>query len=598
MSMRSDHAWATRWGKKKLMLDASSEMKSSTNKYSIFKHQRKSKSDNDPTTLFKVFWGNRLCDYAIKKPDGLSGAIISIWDDSMFSKHNVVVVDGVLAIYAEWTKHGINWVVEAIVSASTHPSIILKRKLQDLKTSIRAWRTEKDLNKDNLIRELKNKVTYLELKAESCDLDDNEIACRLSSLKDIEDLEYLKSQELMGYSLMDRGPETLHSNLFKTLTDSDALFLDGPISSIEIKDAVWSCGSSKARGPDGFIFKFIKHHWDTVGHNFIDMVRRFEIDGFIPKAWASKKRERLFDFEKAFDSFDWKFLDHTMEQMGFSHKWRKWIHGCLNSSYWSVLINGSPTKEFKIQKGLRQGDPLSPFLFIIAMEALHVSIQDAKSKGIFEGVNVGSNGINISHLQLANDALIMGTWSIDNVKNLCRILRCFHMASGLKVNFSKSKFFGICVNESETNTLASILNLQPSYLPCSYLGLPIGANLNKCNSWKPIIDKFQKWLTSWNARALSFGGRLTILKSVLGALGTYFFSLFKAPTSVINQLEKLRRNFFWGGSLDRNKLAWIAWKKVCSSTNRGGLGIGSLYASNLAMLAKWWWRFHSETILK
>ncbi|GJY81538.1 putative RNA-directed DNA polymerase [Tanacetum coccineum] len=368
-----------------------------------------------------------------------------------------------------------------VIDSAPH---LLKRKLQDLKTSIRAWRTEKDLNKDNLIRELKNKVTYLELKAESCDLDDNEISCRLSTLKDIEDLEYLKMLDLMQKAkikwaiegdenskffhgminnkfvksringLLINGSWTLHpsqvtshifnfhkqkfsnsplnrprftSNLFKTLTDSDALFLDGPISSIEIKDAVWSCGSSKAPGPDGFTFKFIKHHWDTVGHNFIDMVRRFEIDGFIPKgcnpsfialipkvpdplhindfrpiivsevqttyikgrqiidgplmvneilAWASKKRERLFflkvDFEKAFDSLDWKFLDHTMEQMGFSHKWRKWIHGCLNSSYGSVLINGSPTKEFKIQKGLHQGDPLSPFLFIIAMEALHV----------------------------------------------------------------------------------------------------------------------------------------------------------------------------------------------------------------------------------
>nr|GEV96741.1 hypothetical protein [Tanacetum cinerariifolium] len=94
------------------------------------------------------------------------------------------------------------------------------------------------------------------------------------------------------------------------------------------------------------------------------------------------------------------------------------------------------------------------------------------------------------------------------------------MVLGLKVNFSKSKFFGIFVNESETNTLASILNLQPSYLPCSYLGLPIGTNLKKCNSWKPIIDKFQNRLTSWKAITLSFGGRLTLSKSVLRALGT------------------------------------------------------------------------------
>ncbi|GKD16416.1 putative RNA-directed DNA polymerase, eukaryota, reverse transcriptase zinc-binding domain protein [Tanacetum coccineum] len=150
--------------------------------------------------------------------------------------------------------------------------------------------------------------------------------------------------------------------------------------------------------------------------------------------WASKKNKQLFlfkvDFEKAFESLDWRFLDHTMDQMGFSLKWRNWIKGCLNSAYGSVIVNGSPTKEFKINKGLRQGDPLSPFLFIIAVEALHVSLQEAKSKGIFEGVNIGSDNVNISHLQFAD---IIGKWSLENAKNLCRILRCFHLASGLKV---------------------------------------------------------------------------------------------------------------------------------------------------------------------
>ncbi|GKE69948.1 putative RNA-directed DNA polymerase, eukaryota, reverse transcriptase zinc-binding domain protein, partial [Tanacetum coccineum] len=221
-------------------------------------------------------------------------------------------------------------------------------------------------------------------------------------------------------------------------------------------------------------------------------------------------------------------------------------------------------EEFKIQKGLRQGDPLSPFLFIIAVEALHVTIQEAKSKNIFEGVKVGTNGVDISHLQFADDSLIMGNWSLENVKNLCRILRCFHLASGLKVNFFKSKFFGVGVTDNDTHTFASILNLQPSSFPCTYLGLPIGANMCKSRHWKPIIDKFHKRLSSWKAKNLSYGGRLMLLKSVLGALGICFFSLFKAP---VNYLEKLRRNFLRS----------------------------SLLATNFAMLSKWWWRFHTDT---
>nr|GEX65010.1 reverse transcriptase domain, reverse transcriptase zinc-binding domain protein [Tanacetum cinerariifolium] len=118
--------------------------------------------------------------------------------------------------------------------------------------------------------------------------------------------------------------------------------------------------------------------------------------------------------------------------------------------------------------------------------------------------------------------------------------------------------------------------------------------MNKASSWKPIIEKFYKRPTSWKARTLSYGGRLTLIKSVLGALGTYYFSLFKAPECVINYLEKLRRTFFWGGYIDRNKMAWVSWKKICFVSNCEVLGIGSLQAKNLAMLSKWWWRFHNE----
>nr|GEU94850.1 putative RNA-directed DNA polymerase, eukaryota, reverse transcriptase zinc-binding domain protein [Tanacetum cinerariifolium]GEV47287.1 putative RNA-directed DNA polymerase, eukaryota, reverse transcriptase zinc-binding domain protein [Tanacetum cinerariifolium] len=213
-------------------------------------------------------------------------------------------------------------------------------------------------------------------------------------------------------------------------------------------------------------------------------------------SWATKHKERFFllkvDFEKAFDSIDWNFLDHTMMQMGFSHKWRTWIKGCLNSAYASVLVNGSLTKEFKIERGLRQVDPLSLFLFIIAIEALRVNLQEAKSKNIFEGIKVGSNKVDISQLQYADDALIMGKWTLENATNLCCILRCFHLASRLKVNFSKSKFFGIGVTTTESHHMTSILCCQPSTLPCSFHGLPIGANMNKASFRKPIGNGYHQ----------------------------------------------------------------------------------------------------------
>nr|GEU35050.1 copia protein [Tanacetum cinerariifolium] len=130
------------------------------------------------------------------------------------------------------------------------------------------------------------------------------------------------------------------------------------------------------------------------------------------------------------------------------------------------------------------------------------------------------------------------------------------MSYGLKVDFNKSKFFAVGVSIMETVSFASILNLQQSTLPCTYLGLSIGSNMSKGCKWKPVIDKFHNKLTSWNKGTLSYGEILTLLELVLGALG----------------------------SLECNKMAWITWKKVRSSSKYGGLGVGSIYDSNLAMV--------------
>nr|GEY02593.1 RNA-directed DNA polymerase, eukaryota, reverse transcriptase zinc-binding domain protein [Tanacetum cinerariifolium] len=154
----------------------------------------------------------------------------------------------------------------------------------------------------------------------------------------------------------------------------------------------------------------------------------------------------------------------------------------------------------------------------------------------------------ISHLQYADDALILGEWSVINAKNLSRILTCFHLASGLKVNFNKINLFGVGLSNIELNVIASSLGCLASQYPCSYWGLPVGAHMSRCVNWNPLVERFQKRISKWKANTLSFGGRLTLIKSVLGSLGVYYFSIFKAPKKIIHKLESIRRKFFWGGS--------------------------------------------------
>nr|GEV47220.1 RNA-directed DNA polymerase, eukaryota, reverse transcriptase zinc-binding domain protein [Tanacetum cinerariifolium] len=213
--------------------------------------------------------------------------------------------------------------------------------------------------------------------------------------------------------------------------------------------------------------------------------------------WCKHKKSKLMvfkiDFEKAFDTVSWDFLFKVMHFMGFSDKWINWISGCLHSSTSSILINGSPTREFNIHRGLRQWDPLSPFLYIIAMEGLHVAMEDAMAAGLYNGFNI--NNTSLSHLFFVDDVLLL-------------------------INYHKSKLFGYEVTFDEVSHLASITGCNALLSPFDSLGIPINSNMALVKSWDPIIEKFSKRLSNWKASLLSIGGRATLISSVLGAIGS------------------------------------------------------------------------------
>ncbi|GJZ61349.1 putative RNA-directed DNA polymerase, eukaryota, reverse transcriptase zinc-binding domain protein [Tanacetum coccineum] len=216
------------------------------------------------------------------------------------------------------------------------------------------------------------------------------------------------------------------------------------------------------------------------------------------------------DFEKAFDSVNWNFLTDVMRQMGFEAKWRNWISPCLSSATISVMINGSPSKEFKMERGLRQG--------------------------LFKEVSLAESGVNVSLLQYADDALFFGEW-----------------------------LMGVGVPVCDVEAMASSIGCSHDSLPFIYLGLPVGKRMRLCEGWNVIINRFRDKLSCWNGKSLSVGGRLTLIKSILGSLPIYYLSLFKAPI-----------------------------KTILLDPKFGGLGVGCLQAKNLGLLGKWKWRFLTE----
>ncbi|KAJ0572302.1 hypothetical protein HanLR1_Chr06g0199401 [Helianthus annuus] len=118
--------------------------------------------------------------------------------------------------------------------------------------------------------------------------------------------------------------------------------------------------------------------------------------------------------------------------------------------------------------------------------------------------------------------------------------------------------------------MANSLGCRVGSFPFKHLGLQVGANMNLVKNWQPVVEIFKKRLAIWKAKTLSFGGKLTLIKSVLNALPTYYFSLYRAPECVINQLERLRREFLWGITPERGKMSLVAWDNVMTPKDLGG----------------------------
>ncbi|GJW47023.1 RNA-directed DNA polymerase, eukaryota [Tanacetum coccineum] len=301
------------------------------------------------------------------------------------------------------------------------------------------------------------------------------------------------------------------------------------------------------------------------------------------------------DFEKAFDSVRWDYLDGILSNFGFGAKWRGWIQGCLNSAKGSILVNGSPSSEFTFHKGLKQGDPLSPFLFILVMESLHISFNNILNARFFKGIRINESLI-LSHLFYADDAIFIGTWDKANVISMVHMLNCFFMASGLKINILKSKLMGIGTTQEEVNSAAKIIGCSTFSTPFKYLGVKVGSSSSRSKFWDEVISKVSSRLSKWKAKSLSIEGRFTLIKSVLTSLPLYFMSIYKAPMGVLHKLESIRRRFFNGVDNNERKINMIGWKKNLAAKRKGGLGVSSFFAYNRALLFKWVWRFRSDQI--
>lgn len=293
------------------------------------------------------------------------------------------------------------------------------------------------------------------------------------------------------------------------------------------------------------------------------------------------------DFEKAYDRVSWGFLRKIMIWLGANQQWCGWIDQCIANAKIAILVNGVPSKWIKTKRGLRQGDPLSPYLFILVAEGLARLMNKAVKSHLIRGVGPNSES-KVAFIQYADDTVFFCEAHSKQVRNLLFVWHIFEWSSGLKINRSKSELFYLGRTAHRGERFAQILGCKLSSFPIRYLGLPLkNSRLNKADWW-PIISRIEKRIEEWQAKLLSLGGRLTLVNSVLSNLPMYFFLVFKAPKCVIKRIEALRRAFFWKGrSSVSGGHCLVNWKTVCRSKKEGGLGVMALETMNIALLAKW-----------
>lgn len=188
-----------------------------------------------------------------------------------------------------------------------------------------------------------------------------------------------------------------------------------------------------------------------------------------------------------------------MRRMGFCDKWRSWISACNLTGNVSVFVNGSPTEEFSKERGLRQGDPLASFLFLMVAEGLTGLINKSIAHGFLEAFSV-SEGLSFPVLQFADDTLILCKSSRENLWCLKVVLRIFELVSGLRVIFHKSCLVGLNIEEEELRIGARFLHCNIGEVPFKFLGISVGANPRIGSTWQSVVNKMKDKLSSWRGR--------------------------------------------------------------------------------------------------
>lgn len=283
-----------------------------------------------------------------------------------------------------------------------------------------------------------------------------------------------------------------------------------------------------------------------------------------------------------------------MERLGFGQRWRDIISLTWSTTTSCILLNGEPGTPIQHRRGLQQGDPLSPMLFILAMDPLQQLLQQATDQGLL--TPIGASPIKMRTSLYADDAALFVRPVATDIENLQQILQHFGEATGLCTNFQKSEVFPIRCEQIDVSFVLENLQAKQGQLPCKYLGLPLHMGRLHRSDEQTIVDRVAARLPAWKARLLNKAGKLTLVKAVLSAIPTYYMTVFSLSKWAIKRIDRIRRNFLWKGSEEaRGGHCLVNWRRVQRPRQLGGLGVLDLQTFNRALRIRWQWLKWKDT---
>lgn len=294
------------------------------------------------------------------------------------------------------------------------------------------------------------------------------------------------------------------------------------------------------------------------------------------------------DIRKAYDTVEWGFLMEMMLFLEFPGQFIKLVMECVMSTRFSLLISGSKQGYFGACRGLRQGDPISPLLFVIAMEYLSRLLDTLKRNKDFK-FHDRCGEIMLNHLIFADDVLIFCNGDFRSIYLMLQCLETFSQASGLTPNPGKTSIYCSGMNARDVQRVVERTGFKEGKLPFTYLGVPITPKKIGRTEGRALIEKMVARVRQWSSRNLSYAGRTVLINSVLVAIQAYWSQLLILPKWIIREINQICRAYLWKGKYDWHGPGAIAWDSLCLPKKWGGLGFKRLDIWNRAACFKHIW---------